>query len=78
MRQVLIGCLVISSLSAFGAEYDLQGWLEYRKNYQENRNKPFNVKTEIMRFKRLDLNGDGTMTNEERLEGLKLEKSGRR
>jgi hypothetical protein len=78
MRKLLVGSLVMLSLSALGVDYDLQGWLEYRKNYQSKRNKNFVVKTEVARFNRLDLNSDGTMTNDERLEGLRLEKSGRR
>jgi hypothetical protein len=55
-----------SAALSFGTDYDLQGWLKRRKEYCKKKNKPLDLKKEIERFKKMDRDHNGIVTEEER------------
>jgi hypothetical protein len=70
----LFTILALTTFSALSADYDLQGWLQFRKNRKEQAGKDFVIKTEVDRFRNLDLDGNGILKQEERIRALEMEK----
>ena len=72
MKKTILFFLALTSLcsSSIAEDYDLQQWLAYRQKYQQGKEgKKISIKTETLRFKKMDTNKDGIVTNDERLIG---------